>query len=590
MHSARFSILAGTALALILTASTTACAAPQNADAFVSAATDHAQLQHAGQHAEAIGDPPDDDGMHLPRLAAGTHDSHNAARAGSQRRVRTGHRARACPRRPEPLARRLRLSRSPPLQRRPPRLRSSCRARARRGCACPAPEPVVTRRRGRAGQARCGGTRRRSPRRTPQATAEVGNKIREIVTSKQFDRVVVAQARPRRHRRALSEGPQLPAALGRAGRAERARPRRARLSEDHRRRRPRSERLSDAAAQRRQRRGPGRGGAEVHRDAADLRAPRDDRPRALHPRQPEHRLQARLRRRRRAEEDRRVQRPVGRRSTQLNPPQPGYEALKAKLAELREAPEDAAARRIPDGAVLHYTRDQPRPRNGDDRSARAGAARAPRPARGAELQLQRRAGDGGRQVPEGQRHPGQRPAQRARPSRRSTAPSRAKQARCDPRHHGALALDAARPRQDPRRAQHPGLLRSRLSQRREGLADPHRGRQAGPRDAAAHRDDEVHHAEPDLERAAVDHLQRAAAALRDLRPADLRAPGPEDGARPRRQRPRVPAAGRAQRARPASASTSRTSSWSTSTTRRRRTTSTPRSAPTATAASACRTR
>ena len=39
-------------------------------------------------------------------------------------------------------------------------------------------------------------------------------------------------------------------------------------------------------------------------------------------------------------------------------------------------------------------------------------------------------------------------------------PSRAKQTRRHPRHHGALALDAARPRQDPRRAQHPGLLSS----------------------------------------------------------------------------------------------------------------------------------
>ena len=46
-----------------------------------------------------------------------------------------------------------------------------------------------------------------------------------------------------------------------------------------------------------------------------------------------------------------------------------------------------------------------------------------------------------------------------------------------------------------------------------GLADAHRGRQTRPRDAAADRDDEVHHRQSDLERAAVDHLQRAAADL-----------------------------------------------------------------------------
>jgi murein L,D-transpeptidase YcbB/YkuD len=43
---------------------------------------------------------------------------------------------------------------------------------------------------------------------------------------------------------------------------------------------------------------------------------------------------------------------------QLNPPQPAYRALKAKLAEFREAPDDATAHRIPAGAVLHYSRDR----------------------------------------------------------------------------------------------------------------------------------------------------------------------------------------------------------------------------------------
>ena len=43
------------------------------------------------------------------------------------------------------------------------------------------------------------------------------------------------------------------------------------------------------------------------------------------------------------------------------------------------------------------------------------------------------------------------------------------------------------------------------------LGDPRRGRQADASDAAAHRDDEIHHRQPDLERAAVDHQQRISA-------------------------------------------------------------------------------
>ncbi len=117
-----------------------------------------------------------------------------------------------------------------------------------------------------------------------------------------------AQARARRDRSALPEDPRLQAALGRGRRTVRARQRRARISARHRRRRSRSERLSDAEPCGRQRGSAGRGRAQVHRDAADLRAARFDRPRALQPRQPEHRVQACVRRRRRAEQDRRVQR------------------------------------------------------------------------------------------------------------------------------------------------------------------------------------------------------------------------------------------------------------------------------------------
>ena len=42
----------------------------------------------------------------------------------------------------------------------------------------------------------------------------------------------------------------------------------------------------------------------------------------------------------------------------LNPPQPGYKALKAKFAEMRDAPQEAdAPNRIESGPVLRYTRD-----------------------------------------------------------------------------------------------------------------------------------------------------------------------------------------------------------------------------------------
>ena len=68
-------------------------------------------------------------------------------------------------------------------------------------------------------------------------------------------------------------------------------------------------------------------------------------------------------------------------------------------------------------------------------------------------------------------------------------------------------------------------------------------------DPAADRDDEVHHRQSDLERAAVDHLQRISAG-----PAagshGSAAHGPEAGARPRRQHPHFAAARRSQRARP----------------------------------------
>ena len=100
-------------------------------------------------------------------------------------------------------------------------------------------------------------------------------------------------------------------------------------------------------------------------------------------------------------------------ATQFNPPQPGYRALKAKLAEMRDAagPSQRASR-IENGPVLRYTRDSkgketvmadPRVPLLRERLGLAGRA---------QFQLQRRARHGGRQVPEGQRHSGHRPVER----------------------------------------------------------------------------------------------------------------------------------------------------------------------------------
>ena len=75
------------------------------------------------------------------------------------------------------------------------------------------------------------------------------------------------------------------------------------------------------------------------------------------------------------------------------------------------------------------------------------------------------------------------------------------------------------------------------------------GKPGNARHAASDGDDEVHHGQSDLERAAVDHLQRisARAAAGSDRAA---AHGPEARAQPRRQHPYLAAAGRSQRARP----------------------------------------
>ena len=100
-------------------------------------------------------------------------------------------------------------------------------------------------------------------------------------------------------------------------------------------------------------------------------------------------------------------------------------------------------------------------------------------------------------------------------------------------------------------------------------------------------DDEVHHRQSDLERAAVDHPERISAGAA----AGSDGAGAH-GAQARAEPPTAPCTSRSRQASAtrsaASASTSPTSSWSISTTRRTRTCSPTTSAPTATAACGCR--
>ena len=158
------------------------------------------------------------------------------------------------------------------------------------------------------------------------------------------------------------------------------------------------------------------------------------------------------------------------------------------------------------------------------------------------------------------------------------------------RQHGALALGAARSRQGACRRQHSRLHAQGHRSGQDRVDDPHRGRQgrrAG--DPAAQRDDEVHHGQSDLERAALDHPQRIPAGAGSA----IRARSTASGSRSR-TRPTARSASISRRARrtrsAASASISRTGSWSISTTRRRSTCSPRSSAPTATAACGCRIR
>ena len=141
----------------------------------------------------------------------------------------------------------------------------------------------------------------------------------------------------------------------------------------------------------------------------------------------------------------------------LNPPQPQYKALKAKLAEMRKGADDVAKPMIAQGPVLKYSKDK---------KGKEVLMEDPRvPALRERFGLKSPDGDttydkalsdtiAKFQKENGINASGQLNAGDARGHQRA-------QAREDRRHHhrqhGALALDAARPRPDLRDGQHSGL-------------------------------------------------------------------------------------------------------------------------------------
>ena len=200
-----------------------------------------------------------------------------------------------------------------------------------------------------------------------------------------------------------------------------------------------------------------------------------------------------------------------------NPPHKLYLALKKKLAELR-GQGDGPVIQIADGPMLKFTparKNKPAVEVEDDRV----------PQLRAKLGISENLDD---------RHYDAKVAEAVRKFQATAelrptgvlddrtikainSPKRDSSDRYGDREYGALALAAARPRRacDRRRlchSQHPRLYAQGDAERRAGL--DHAGRDRPARHschAAPDGDDEVHHRQPDLERAAVDHLQRISA-------------------------------------------------------------------------------
>jgi len=138
----------------------------------------------------------------------------------------------------------------------------------------------------------------------------------------------------------------------------------------------------------------------------------------------------------------------------FNPPQPAYQALKAKLAELRDETAENEPARIGNGPMLRYTRDNKGKETvmADARvpqvRERLGLSAEPNSSYNAALAMAVSKFQKANNI--------QVTGQLNGPTIEALNPPR-QASRRRARHHGALALDAARPRQDPRRAQHPGL-------------------------------------------------------------------------------------------------------------------------------------
>ncbi len=163
----------------------------------------------------------------------------------------------------------------------------------------------------------------------------------------------------------------------------------------------------------------------------------------------------------------------------FNPPHDGFQALKAKLAELR-GPSAQADTRISDGPVI-------RPGGKDPRV----------PELRQRLHVRGNPGDlaydkalfNAVQAGAAPRRPQADRPDRCQDDRRHQRPEAGPADRARARQHGALALAAARSRQDLCDGQYPGLHAQGGARPPSGLAHQDRRRQAADADAAAERGD-----------------------------------------------------------------------------------------------------
>ena len=351
--------------------------------------------------------------------------------------------------------------------------RRHCDARRRPGRLLPAPAAlpaaVAARRRGacsrlpEAAPARLPAARRRSAGRCASADRRPAGRRKDPRAVRRQDRSHSSTARYKAAVEAFYAARSLRADLGRERRRKRARQGRRRLSRRRRCRRPRSGRLSGAELCQCRSGRVGRSRTQVHRDGADLCAPRPDRPRALFAGQRRHRLRSgRARARRGARRSSPTPRTSPRRST-------------ATIRRSRLQGPQGQARRI---ARPHRRRRREPDRRRPDLEGRHGrSARSRRCASGSASPkatatiLRQGAGRGGQEIPAPARPAADRhPQQRHR--RRAQRPAPRARRRHHHRQHGAVALAAARPRQSLRDGEHPGLHPEGGGSRRDACGRP----------------------------------------------------------------------------------------------------------------------